>query len=132
MLTEPGRRIRRTAFLIATSAIVLPAAGQTWQVPKPSPGLMPNPAVGKQLFAQNCASCHGVDLKGTKQGPPLLHPFYVSSHHSDAAFQIAAKYGVRAHHWQFGDMKPVPGVSADDVAHITAFVRWQQRLAGIE
>lgn len=132
MLTIVFRRFGRIACLAATAAIVLPAVAQTWQVPKPSPGLMPNPVVGKKLFAKNCASCHGVDLKGTKQGPPLLHPIYVSSHHGDVAFQLAAKNGSRAHHWQFGDMAPVPGVSPDDVAHITAYVRWQQRLAGIE
>lgn len=125
-------RIGRIASLVTTAAIGLPAAAQTWQVPKPSPGLMPNPVVGKKLFAKHCASCHGVDLKGTKQGPPFLHPIYVSSHHGDPAFQLAVENGARAHHWQFGDMKRVPGVSPDDVAHITAYVRWQQRLVGIE
>lgn len=37
----------------------------------------------------------------------------------------------RAHHWRFGDMPPVPGVTPDDVAHITAYVRMHQRRAGI-
>jgi mono/diheme cytochrome c family protein len=105
---------------------------QTWQVPRPSAGLMPNPSAGKKLFDKHCANCHGADLKGTKLGPPFLHPYYVSSHHGDVAFQLAAKNGVRAHHWQFGDMQPVPGVTPDDVAHITAYIRYQQRLAGIE
>ena len=41
------------------------------------------------------------------------------------------KYGARAHHWKFGDMAPVPGVTPDDVAHITAYVREQQRRVGI-
>lgn len=70
--------------------------------------------------------------EGYETGLPVSAPVYVSSHHSDVAFQSAAKNGVRAHHWRFGDMKPIPGVSADDVAHVTACVRWQQRLAGIE
>lgn len=39
--------------------------------------------------------------------------------------------GTRAHHWQFGDMKPVPGLTPDDVAYITAYVRVKQRTAGI-
>jgi mono/diheme cytochrome c family protein len=107
------------------------AWAQSNTAPLPSAGLMPNPAQGKRLFEQHCASCHGSDLKGTHQGPPFLHPVYEPSHHGDASFQAAARYGVRAHHWKWGDMPPVGGISADDVAHITAYVRQQQRSVGI-
>lgn len=110
----------------------VPAMAQGWQIPKPTPGLMPNPAAGKPLFEKNCASCHGADLQGTDKGPPFLHRVYVPSHHADAAFQLAARNGVRAHHWKFGDMAPVKGVTPDDVAHITAYVRAIQRQRGIE
>ena len=82
-------------------------------------------------YKQHCAACHGLDLKGSDRGPPLLHPVYEPSHHSDAAFQAAVRYGSRAHHWKFGDMPPVSGLSADDVVHITAYVRQQQRKVGI-
>lgn len=102
------------------------------QIPRPTPGLMPNPAQGKASFEKNCAQCHGPDLRGSKQGPPLLHRIYEPSHHADIAFQIAVKYGTRQHHWNFGDMKPVEGVSPDDVADITAYVRYRQREAGIK
>jgi mono/diheme cytochrome c family protein len=107
------------------------AMAQQMQVPQPSKGLMPNPAQGQSLFGKYCASCHGQDIKGSDKGPPLLHRVYEPSHHGDAAFQAAVRYGSRAHHWKFGDMPPVAGVSADDVAHITAYVRQQQRLVGI-
>ena len=111
------------------------AMAQGWQVPQPTPGLMPNAASGKKLFAQHCAACHGADLmgveRGEKKGPPLLHKIYEPSHHGDAAFQMAARNGVRAHHWPYGDMAPVPQVTPDDVAHIVAFVRAEQRKAGI-
>lgn len=118
---------------LAAVALCLPAlvCAQSPQIPQPSPGLMPNAAKGKALYAQNCASCHGADLQGTDQGPPFLHRIYEPSHHGDAAFQLAVRSGVRAHHWKFGDMQPVPGLSADDVAHIVAYVRSQQRLVGI-
>ncbi len=112
-------------------ALPAPLLAQPWQIPKPSPGLMPNPTVGKALYEKNCASCHGQDLKGTSKGPPFLHRVYEPSHHADAAFQLAARNGVRAHHWQFGDMQPVPALTPDDVAHITAFVRVAQRKVGI-
>ena len=104
---------------------------QTLQAPPSNPNLMPNVAQGKRLFEKHCASCHGLDLKGSDKGPPFLHPVYEPSHHSDAAFQMAVKNGSRAHHWRFGDMPPVAGVSPDDVAHITAYVRQVQRQNGI-
>ncbi|WP_230969226.1 c-type cytochrome [Nitrogeniibacter aestuarii] len=105
------------------------AAGM--EIPEPDRGLMASPAKGRPLFERTCASCHGQDLAGTKKGPPLVHKIYEPSHHSDASFQLAARYGTRAHHWGFGDMPPVEGVDANDVAHIIAYVRAQQRRAGI-
>jgi len=126
----PIRQFRR--LMLVSAFIGMPALAQGWQIPKPAPGLMPNPAAGKPLYERNCASCHGVDLKGTDKGPPFLHRVYVPSHHADAAFQLAVKNGVRAHHWKFGDMAPVKGVVPDEVAHITAYVRARQRQAGIE
>lgn len=123
------RRWTRVAGVAVLLAMAMPAVAQ--EQPMPSAGLMPNAARGRVLFEKNCASCHGVDLKGTDKGPPFLNMIYQSSHHGDAAFQYAARYGARAHHWSFGDMPPVQGVNADDVAHITAYVRMQQRRVGI-
>jgi mono/diheme cytochrome c family protein len=117
---------------LGLSALMTLATAQLVALPQPSKGLMPNPAQGKRLFEKNCASCHGIDLKGSEKGPPFLHPVYVPSHHGDASFQAAVHHGSRAHHWKFGDMPPVQGLSADDVAHITAYVRQQQRLAEIQ
>lgn len=121
----------KTVAVLAGLLLSAIAQAQTMQIPKPSEGLMPNPALGKKLFAANCAACHGADLKGSDKGPPMLHKVYEPSHHGDVAFQLAVKNGVRAHHWQFGDMKPVPGLTPDDVAHITAFIRAEQRKVGI-
>ena len=125
-------RLASKTLLLAASLTGLPAMAQSWQIPKPSAGLIPNPAAGKPLFEKYCASRHGADLKGTDKGPPFLHRVYVPSHHADAAFQLAAKNGVRAHHWKFGDMAPVKEVTPGDVAHITVYVRAMQRRAGIE
>lgn len=126
------KTVRQT--LVAGVLVVagITAYAQGWQIPKPSPGLMPNPAVGKVLYEKNCASCHGIALNGSDKGPPLLHRIYEPSHHADIAFQLAVKNGVRAHHWQFGDMAPVPQITPDDVAHITAHVRVEQRKVGIQ
>lgn len=121
----------RGAFALLAFFGSVNAHAQSMQIPEPSAGLMPNPAQGKRLYGTNCVSCHGADLKGSDKGPPMLHKVYEPSHHGDVAFQLAAKRGVRAHHWQFGDMAPVPAVTADDVAHITAFIRAEQRKVGI-
>ena len=89
-------------------------------------------AEGRVIFAENCASCHGQDGAGTNQGPPLIHVIYEPNHHGDASFHLAVKQGVRAHHWRFGNMPAVPGVSPDDTTKIIAFVREVQRANGIQ
>jgi mono/diheme cytochrome c family protein len=87
---------------------------------------------GRDLFDVHCAVCHGPAATGTAVGPPLVHPVYRPRHHGDEAFQLAVTQGVRAHHWRYGDMAPVPDLDRDDVASIIRYVRWLQRSAGIE
>jgi mono/diheme cytochrome c family protein len=86
---------------------------------------------GEAKFKATCSRCHGEGGVGTNQGPPLVHKIYEPNHHGDAAFQRAAAGGVRAHHWQFGDMPKIEGVTPDDVDQIVQYVRWLQRQAGI-
>lgn len=88
-------------------------------------------AAGRELYAQNCAVCHGQGGVGTDQGPPFLHEVYVPSHHADASFQAAVARGVQPHHWDFGQMAPIPSLSPDEVADITAHVRQLQAEAGL-
>ena len=86
---------------------------------------------GFELFQDNCAECHGANLKGTDQGPPLLHGYYKPSHHADAAFFRAIELGSPQHHWNFGDMKPVEGVDRKQAQAIVDFVRWYQQDTGL-
>lgn len=88
-------------------------------------------ALGADLYAANCAECHGADLDGTESGPPFLDLIYAPNHHADEAFQRAAAFGVAPHHWGFGAMPPVEGLTRDQVALIVAFVRQAQADAGI-
>ncbi|MDH5325847.1 MAG: cytochrome c [Gammaproteobacteria bacterium] len=88
-------------------------------------------AVGKTKFQEQCSLCHGKWGDGSKHGPPLMHAFYKPSHHSDAAFYRAARKGVKAHHWEFGDMPPIPSVTTRDMEQIIQFVRWLQKERGI-
>lgn len=87
---------------------------------------------GEEAFNARCAACHGVNAAGTDKGPPLVHRLYVPGHHADVAFLLAARDGVRAHHWRFGDMPPVDGVTEAEVTNIVAYVRAVQRANGIE
>ena len=86
---------------------------------------------GKELFGANCAQCHGATATGTDFGPPLVHRLYVPSHHPDFSFQAAVTNGVITHHWFFGDMPPVPGLSEADVDNIICYVRKLQRDGGL-
>ena len=87
---------------------------------------------GKRLFDENCISCHGPNAVGQEElGPPLVHIIYEPGHHGDEAFQRAVALGVRRHHWPFGNMAPVEGLSRNDVALIIAYIRELQRANGI-
>jgi cytochrome c len=94
--------------------------------------LPPEHADGEELFITHCSVCHGRLALGTSRGPPLVHPIYAPGHHADAAFHLAVQQGVRAHHFRFGNMPPVPGLSRAEIDAVVAYVRWLQRTAGIE
>jgi mono/diheme cytochrome c family protein len=88
-------------------------------------------AEGDAAYQRDCARCHGEDGLGTESGPPLLHPIYQPTQHPDAAFLLAVRTGVDAHHWDFGDKEALPGVSPADVGRIVSYIRWLQREVGI-
>ena len=88
--------------------------------------------IGQRAFEAKCASCHGENAAGQDGvAPPLVHKIYEPSHHGDMAFVLAAQNGVRAHHWRFGNMPPVEGLTRGDVMNIVAYVRELQRANGI-
>ena len=88
--------------------------------------------LGRTTYDANCASCHGRNAAGQDGvAPPLVHIVYEPGHHGDESFQRAVARGVRAHHWRFGDMPPVEGLSRRDVAAVVAYVRELQRANGI-
>ena len=84
------------------------------------------------MYQASCAQCHGVDLRGTNEGPSHLSEIYEPNHHADVAFLLAVRRGTPAHHWSFGAMAPVDGLTDEDVEAIVAFVREQQRIEGFE
>ena len=87
---------------------------------------------GEEFYNANCVRCHGVRAVGTTEGPPLVHRVYEPSHHADFAFQRAVTMGVNAHHWRFGNMEPIEGITAEQITLMTGYVRWLQREVGID
>jgi cytochrome c len=126
----------RRALELAVLALLPPAVGcepRSSSVPGFDPGPVPAElAQGERGYNQYCRTCHGALGVGTVAGPPLVHEIYEPSHHSDAAFRLAVTRGVRAHHWSFGNMPPLPPVDSAAIAGVTAYVRWLQQKAGIE
>ena len=92
----------------------------------------PELALGAEVYEQSCASCHGADLRGTDKGPSHLSIVYEPNHHPDDAFRSAIVNGAPQHHWPFGDMPPVEGLSDDEVEAVIAFVRSEQQRLGFE
>ncbi len=86
---------------------------------------------GEELFHVRCSSCHGEKARGTERGPSFINKIYEPNHHGDASFHLAVRNGVRAHHWKFGNMPKIHGVSQEQVDHIIGYVRWLQKQEGI-
>ena len=94
--------------------------------------LSANAVTGRAIFENACVACHGENAVGRDgYAPPLVHRIYEPSHHGDEAFQIAAARGVRSHHWPFGNMAPVEGLTRGDVAMVITYIRELQRANGI-
>ncbi len=89
--------------------------------------------IGKRVFEARCAVCHGENAAGRNgTAPPLIHQFYRPAHHADLAFLRAARNGVRAHHWPFGNMPPVKDITDGEVKMVVRYIREVQRANGIK
>lgn len=118
-------------FIAAVCFTAIFSTSALAQSNKVSPNVPPELNIGKLIYLKNCSACHGADVKGTENGPPLIHKIYHPGHHADGSFYVAVKRGVRQHHWKFGNMQPVEGVDESMVAAIIRFVRHLQKEAGI-
>ncbi len=133
----PPRRLSPTWTRIAlgaVAAVIIAACGDN--ATNGDTGISPQDpelaAQGAGLYQASCAECHGRDLRGTERGPSFLSNVYEPNHHSDVAFLFAVQRGTSAHHWRFGDMPPIEGLTGDEVGAIVAFVRETQRIEGFE
>ena len=127
--------------LILISALLFSFNGWTEENPRSSimfddsivrikiPQILSNDAIlGKKIFESNCIECHGKNAVGKKKiGPPLIHKIYESSHHNDSTFYRAVEMGVRGHHWTFGDMPAIDGITRNEVKAVISYIRELQR-----
>jgi mono/diheme cytochrome c family protein len=87
---------------------------------------------GRKAFEAVCASCHGVALRGTDNGPPLLHPFYaLGSAHGDDVILAAMNSGAKSHMWKFGDMPKPEGLKPGQDKDVLAYIRAMQAANGL-
>lgn len=140
----------KKAYIIGAAALVAGLGYVFWPVAEDAPQpsgkaaagalaavsvpetLSQNAQIGARAYEANCASCHGANAAGRDGiAPPLVHIIYEPNHHGDESFQRAAALGVQSHHWRFGNMPPVEGVTRADVTMIIAYIRELQRANGI-
>jgi mono/diheme cytochrome c family protein len=149
--------LRRLAIILGGLAVLAlllaPATGQAGQAPVLAQGQPASPttvgtragvttstaaglseleARGRELYLNQCASCHGADLRGTDRGPSHLSIVYEPGHHSDESFRAAIRDGAPQHHWRFGDMPPVEGLDDAEIDAVIAYVREVQEREGFE
>ncbi len=124
-------RLAKLFFSVVALTLVAAACGEGAddEIAQQDPMLV---ADGAELYEAECAACHGSDLRGTDKGSSHLSILYEPGHHGDGAFQIAILIGVTPHHWDFGPMPPIEGLTEEDVDAIVAFVRQSQREEGFE
>jgi mono/diheme cytochrome c family protein len=122
-------RVHRSVPAVLAAAVLLVAVACAGDPPVAQE---PSVALGANAYASSCASCHGGDLRGTGGGPSLLSVVYEPGHHPDESFRSAIRNGVRPHHWNFGPMPRITGLSDAEIESIILFVRAEQAEHGFE
>lgn len=115
-------------ILIIPALVLLSSSVLRAEYTPPPPDIL---LKGASIFNAHCAKCHGDGGSGTDKGPPLVNKIYHPNHHADITFYWAVERGVRAHHWNFGDMTKIDGVSKDDTGLVIRYIRDLQKRAGI-
>ena len=133
MLIHKGMAIRLALILIVVTIGLTVSCAASKQHQPTQDGTAPQAVAysGEQSFQNRCSVCHGQHAEGTQSGPPLVNRLYEIGHHSNFSFHNAVNKGVTSHHWNFGDMPPIPNLDSAEVDAIICHVRDLQRAAGI-
>jgi len=121
------------AFALTTVVAVPPVFAQHHHIfdTAVEPMMTPRLNLGELNYMAKCASCHGETARGTDKGPTFISRIYHPGHHGDRAFMLAPIQGAKAHHWKFGDMAPVDGVTDEMLKSILDYVRAVQQANGV-
>ena len=119
--------MKHLRLTVASSTLALASLSAACSSNEPS-----ETADGATVYAENCASCHGADLRGTAQGPSQLSIVYEPNHHSDDSYRAAIRNGAPQHHWAFGNMPAIQGITDDEIELVIQFIRQQQETLGFE
>ncbi len=131
-MTALRTKVLRLAVVLVFAAVtVVACADNTAEQAEPA-GASSTGDLGAEVYANSCASCHGVDLRGTDRGPSQLSIVYEPNHHTDDSYRSAITNGVRQHHWSFGDMPPVEGLNKEEIEAVIQFIRSEQQRQGFE
>ncbi|MEH6471145.1 MAG: cytochrome c [Halopseudomonas sp.] len=123
--------------LVATLALVVSACMTMTESERkqrhgvPSTEVVGSAIQGQQLYAGNCAFCHGKQMQGSRMGPPLKHKMYAPDQLSDEAIYRAIKLGAKQRHWRFGAMPSRSYIRPEKAAHVVAYIRQAQQHSGI-
>ena len=125
------------ASVTALVALIAASCGSTPTRSEPASPPRAEADAGADLYQANCASCHGAschgaDRRGTDKGPSHLSIVYEPNHHGDDSLRSAILNGAQQHHWNFGDMAPVPGLDDARIDDVIAYIRIEQERRGFE
>ena len=124
-------RIVTSIVLLLLGLLLLGAwTGAEAQVsPRPRPAGVTDSSIarGRELFhgSANCAACHGVEGRGTDEGPALTGALWFHGPGTYAWLVEQIKQGIPAHHTWTGKPMPMRGWSYmpdDDVRAVAAYV----------
>jgi mono/diheme cytochrome c family protein len=86
--------------------------------------------IGRVVFAEECAGCHGRLARGTERGPDLIQPAYGPSFTSDARLRRAVREGVPGRDGGVA-MPANPHLAEYRLHRMITFLREMQRAKGI-
>ena len=128
-----GRRTALVHGVVVLVLVLLAACSAETSKPNAVPASRASGSGGgAEVYAARCASCHGTNLRGTDKGPSHLSQVYEPGHHPDQSFRSAIANGAKQHHWSFGDMAPVQGITPEETAAVIAYIREVQSREGFE
>ncbi|OAN47858.1 cytochrome c [Magnetospirillum moscoviense] len=129
----PVKAADKVTAILSLTAQGRPLSARFAQAELVQPSLTGAALAGKAVFERVCATCHGTALRGTDQGPPLIHAWYApGGGHDDSQVLKVLREGTKGHMWKLGDMPKPEGLKPGEDKPALAYVRAMQAANGID